>query len=218
MCSQYVPPEPAEIVAWFDSLEPTFEYKARTYKGYDAPIFVQPGPQDGPAAPLALRRARFGLVPFFERSLQIRYSTLNARSETAATAASYRGPWKRRQLCIVPIKRFIEPNWTSGKAEWWGIGRADGQPLAAAGLYDVWRPKQEGSDEPAPPVHSFTLLTINADGHPLMQRFHKPGEEKRSIVLLPRDQWQAWLHVGSDDALRSHLRLFNADGFNAGPI
>jgi putative SOS response-associated peptidase YedK len=218
MCSQYMPPEPSEIVAWFDALEPTFAYPARTYKGYDAPIFVRPEPSDSSAVPLALRRARFGLVPFFSSSLQIKSNTMNARSETAASKPSYRGPWKRRQLCLVPMRTFIEPNYESGPSEWWGIGRADGQLLAAAGLYDVWRPRKDEAEAPGEPVYSFSLLTVNADEHPLMRRFHKKEDEKRSIVLVPLDQQAAWLNVGSDDELRSHLTLFDPDGFVAGPL
>lgn len=218
MCSQYLPPEPSEIVAWFDALEPTFGYKARVYKGYDAPILVRPGPSDSSAVPMALRRARFGLVPFFSSSLQIKYATLNARSETAASTASYRGPWKRRQLCLVPMRAFIEPNHESGHSEWWGIGRADGEPVAAAGLYDVWRPRKDEAEDPGEPVYSFTLLTINADEHPLMRRMHRAEDEKRSIVLVPRDLQTAWLNSGSDDELRSHLTLFDPEGFIAGPL
>ncbi len=215
MCNQYIPPEPRHIRTWFESFEPTFSYKARVFKGYDAPILVRPGEGEDGSMPMAVRRARFGLVPFFSKSLDIKYDTMNARSETAATTASFRGPWKRRQLCIIPIQAFIEPYYgDQPKSQWWGIERADREPLAAAGLYDTWRPAQD-----AEPVYSFTMLTINADEHPLMSRFHKPGKEKRSIVLLPREDLVAWLTVGNDDAeLRGHLRLFDPKGFTAGPL
>jgi hypothetical protein len=32
-------------------------------------------------------------------------------------------------------------------------------------------------------VHSFTMLTINADEHPFVRNFHKPQDEKRSVVI-----------------------------------
>lgn len=213
MCNQYIPPEPRHIQMGFEAFEPTFDYKPRIYKGYDAPILVRPQEGDDTPMPMVVRRARFGLVPFWSKSLQIPYETMNARSETAATAPSFRGPWKRRQLCVVPIQMIIEPNYESGKSQWWSIGRADREPVAAAGLYDVWR-SPEGAQ-----VHSFTMLTVNADSHPLMNRFHKAGKEKRSIVLLPREELVAWLTVGQDDAdLRAYLRLFDPAGFTAGPI
>ena len=52
------------------------------------------------------------------------------------------------------------------------------------------------------------MLTINADGHPLMQRFHAPGDEKRSIVVLAPDHYEAWLRA--DDA-QARQMLANFD-------
>jgi putative SOS response-associated peptidase YedK len=58
------------------------------------------------------------------------------------------------------------------------------------------------------------LLTVNADGHPLMGRFHAPGDEKRSIVVLPPEDWAAWL--AADEAIaRAMLRPLSADQFDA---
>jgi len=33
-------------------------------------------------------------------------------------------------------------------------------------------------------------LTVNADDHPLMKRFHKPNDEKRSVVIVPPTQYE----------------------------
>jgi putative SOS response-associated peptidase YedK len=49
-------------------------------------------------------------------------------------------------------------------------------------------------------VASFAMLTVNADAHPVMNRFHKAGEEKRSPVLLPLAQWQHWLSATPEQA------------------
>ena len=38
------------------------------------------------------------------------------------------------------------------------------------------------------------MLTINANGHPVMQRFHRPTDEKRMLVILRPDQYDDWLH------------------------
>ena len=35
-----------------------------------------------------------------------------------------------------------------------------------------------------------------------MQRFHKPGEEKRMVVILDRADYGAWLSSSVDDAPR----------------
>ena len=44
-------------------------------------------------------------------------------------------------------------------------------------------------------IHSFTMLTINADEHQLMGLFHKPTDEKRMVVILPESRYQDWLEA-----------------------
>lgn len=40
---------------------------------------------------------------------------------------------------------------------------------------------------------SFTMLTLNADAHDLMRRFHKPDDEKRMVYIVPEDDYERWL-------------------------
>jgi putative SOS response-associated peptidase YedK len=55
-------------------------------------------------------------------------------------------------------------------------------PWGIAGIYRKWR-HPDGRE-----IFTFAMLTVNADGHPVMQRFHKQGEEKRMMVILdPQD-------------------------------
>ena len=37
------------------------------------------------------------------------------------------------------------------------------------------------------------MLTVNTDGHPVMQRFHRPEDEKRMVVILRPEDYDAWL-------------------------
>ena len=55
------------------------------------------------------------------------------------------------------------------------------------------------------------MLTINATDHPLMKRFHKPDDEKRSVVVLDDDDWDAWLTAKTEADVRSFLRLFDPE-------
>ena len=50
-------------------------------------------------------------------------------------------------------------------------------------------------------LHSFTLLTINADGHDLMCQFHKPVDEKRMVVILPTECHDHWLKSKPQDSM-----------------
>ena len=91
----------------------------------------------------------------------------------------------------------------------WAIRRADGKPMGIAGLW-------EHREDKAGDLHwSMTMLTINADGHPLMQRFHKPGDEKRSVVILPDEAWGDWLRAKSVDAARKFFLGFDPEAFVA---
>lgn len=64
-------------------------------------------------------------------------------------------------------------------------------------------------------VHSFTMLTINADRHPLMHLFHKPTDEKRMVVILEPGQFEDWLQAPATRSME-FLRPFPAEGLRAG--
>jgi putative SOS response-associated peptidase YedK len=44
------------------------------------------------------------------------------------------------------------------------------------------------------------MLTVNADAHPVMNQFHKPGDEKRTPLVLDPSQFEAWLSATPDEA------------------
>ncbi|WP_375542248.1 hypothetical protein [Paraburkholderia sp. CNPSo 3274] len=65
-------------------------------------------------------------------------------------------------------------------------------------------PRWRAGDEPeGPPSLSFTMITVNAAEHPLMKRFHKPGDEKRSVVIIPPTAYEDWLSCRNPDEARS---------------
>ena len=55
------------------------------------------------------------------------------------------------------------------------------------------------------------MLTINADGHEIMKHFHKPNDEKRSIVVLKEADYHRWLNASHDEA--KELLTLAANGF-----
>ena len=44
------------------------------------------------------------------------------------------------------------------------------------------------------------MLTVNADEHPVMRQFHKPGDEKRTLVIIAPDLLEDWLSADPDKA------------------
>lgn len=136
----------------------------------------------------------FGLLPHFAKELAFGRRTYNARSETVATLPSYRDSWARGKRCIVPAESFFEPSYETGKAVRWRIYQPGDVPMGIAGIYSKWR-SPDGRE-----LFSFAMLTVNADGHPVMQRFHKPEEEKRMVVILEPSEYDDWLSCPVADA------------------
>ncbi len=132
--------------------------------------------------------------------------TNNARAETVATRPTYRAAWAAPRRCLIPASWYQEPNWETGKNIWWRLTRADGDPWAIAGLWNEWTDPTTGEVIP-----SFTMITVNCDGHPLLGRLHRPdpklpddAQDKRSLVPLERGQWEEWLH-GDETQARALL-------------
>lgn len=159
---------------------------------------------DEAVPPMEALTGLFGLVPHWSADTKIARHTYNARSETVAVKPSFRDAWKHAQHCIIPAEAFFEPDWRSGRAVATRIASADGKPLGIAGLWARWRSPQGEL------LHSFTILTINAEDHPLMQQFHKPGEEKRMVVILAPQHYQDWLAAAPVDSL-GFLRAWPAE-------
>lgn len=136
----------------------------------------------------------FGLLPHFATEVAYGRRTYNARSETVHAKPSFRDAWKHGQRCIIPADHIYEPNWESGKAVRWAIYQNGGVPMGIAGIYRKWT-SPEGMTR-----GTFAMLTVNADDHPLMKRFHKPGDEKRMVVILDRAEYGPWLTCSVDDA------------------
>jgi putative SOS response-associated peptidase YedK len=146
----------------------------------------------------------FGLVPHWSTDTRMTRFTYNARSETVAVKPSFRDAWKNAQHCIIPADAFYEPDWRSGRVVPARISLADGAPMGLAGLWSRWKSPQGEI------VHSYTMLTINAEDHPLMRLVHKPGDEKRMVVILPVTRYDDWLQARPEQS-QAFMRQFPAD-------
>jgi putative SOS response-associated peptidase YedK len=132
---------------------------------------------------------RWGLVPSWAKDLSGSARTFNARAESVATKPTFRAAFGSKRL-IVPADSFYE--WSHVPAERrqpYAFQRADGQPLAFAGLYEFWRDR---SRENAPWVSSCTVITTDAGAD--MASIH----DRQPVVLEP-DVWDLWLDPGSSD-------------------
>lgn len=208
MCSHYQAVKDRERYRRHFGVEPPDDLgKEDVWPGYAASFIRRhPHVELGDEA-VPLREALiglYGLVPHWSPDTAIARHTYNARSETVAQKPSFREAWGKARHCIIPADAFYEPDWRSGRAVPTKIERADGLPMGMAGLWSSWR-------SPAGQIiHSFTLLTVNADDHPVMMHLHKPTDEKRMVVILQDGRYEDWLQA---PAVRSvdFFRQFPAD-------
>lgn len=130
--------------------------------------------------------ARWGLVPhFWHKPLkEMKFSTFNAKSETAADAPSFRHAFRHRH-CIVPAVGFYEWTGPKGEKQPWFINLEGCDWFGMAGLWD--RTEIEGGT-----LDSFTILTAPANTS--MAQLHN----RMPIMLRPED-CEAWLEPAPGD-------------------
>ena len=205
MCSHYEAPAPQRVAETF-GVELFEQGKLDLYPGYSGPFIrgVEHVDDESPA-PVEVLQGAFGLIPTWSKDTKIVRSTYNCRSETASQKPSFRTAWRKAQHCIIPAAAIYEPDWRSGKAIATRIARADGEIMGIAGLWERWRDSGTGED-----LHSFTMLTINADDHPFMRNYHKSQDEKRMVVILPRGLYGDWLNAGAGESME-FMRQYPAD-------
>ena len=199
MCNRYIPPD-EETIERFWKIDR--RNQPLIWNGEIFPRSQGPFIRATKSGQLELVVGQWGLIPHFAKSPKLSFSTNNARAEEVSQKASYRDPWRHGQRCIIPAWSFDEPCWETGKNVWWRFRRADGEPWGLAGLWNTWVDKSTGEM-----VDSYTMFTLNADHHPLMNRMHKPDpaygpddQDKRSVVPIERPLIEQWLHGTNEEA------------------
>jgi putative SOS response-associated peptidase YedK len=114
--------------------------------------------------------------------------------------------------CIVPCEAIYEPDWRTGSAIPTRFTAANDETLGVAGLWSPWQNPATLEWE-----LSFTMLTINADTHPLFKEMHRPDlkrppeqQDKRMVVILPEAQYEEWLDAPAERS-RDFLNQFSAE-------
>jgi putative SOS response-associated peptidase YedK len=134
---------------------------------------------------------RWGLVPSWAKDRSIGDRLINARGETLATSNAFKRAFARRR-CIVPADGFYEWQAIAGQRtkQPWFIRRRDGEPLAFAGLWEIWHDRAVGDD--APRVRTCTIITTTPNE--LIAPIHD-----RMPVALAEGSWDTWLDVDNHD-------------------
>jgi putative SOS response-associated peptidase YedK len=174
-----------------------------------------------------LRVVRWGLVPFWAKDPKIGGRMINARAETVDSKPAFRHAFKRRR-CLLPADGYYEwqrPDGTgssdepgggakaSGAKQPYFITRADGRPLAFAGLYELWRDAELPDDHERAWLWTATIITTSAPDE--LGKIH----DRMPMVIAP-DRWSDWLDPACDDPadLMALLAPAAAGGLTSYPV
>ena len=124
--------------------------------------------------------ARWSLVPPWEKTLTLPYSTFNARAEKVGTTRTFRGALTH-QRALIPTGGYYEWVTRDGIKTPHFITTTTATPLAFAALYSWW---QESPD--VPPICTATILTTDA---PESLSWVHP----RVPVFVSPESWERWL-------------------------
>jgi putative SOS response-associated peptidase YedK len=149
---------------------------------------------------------RWGLIPHWAKDCSIAASTINAKSETAATKPAFRDPLKFRR-CLIPADGFYEWKKTGTSKQPFCFEVRDGDMFAFAGLWDGWK------DSSGQWVKTCSILTttpnaITATAH------------NRMPVILRRDSYDLWLDPAMQNvaAISELLKPFDARLMRCFPV
>jgi len=191
MCVQYLTTINADWVKSHFDLDLPVSNTQDIFPTYPGPIILKSHKTDR----TAIGMARFGLVPSWAKEETFGRKTYNARVETVAEKPSYKHAWTKRHYALALADTFYEPCYESGKAVRTAIKQMNREPMAIASIWDTWTEPETGEL-----VVSFSMLTIEASTHPIMQRMHQPDDEKRTVVPLRPELFSAWLNATPEEA------------------
>lgn len=132
------------------------------------------------------RQMRWGLIPAWAKDEKMAYSTINARVETAATRATFRGAWKQRRG-LVPSSGYYEWRTEGSVKQPWFIHARNAPVLFFAGLWE-----QRGD------LLTYSIVTRAAD--PSIAFLHE-----RMPLILPAEMLADWIHAAPDHAAQIAL-------------
>lgn len=202
MCGRFAFFSPADAIAAAFGTEPSHEFAPRynIAPTQDVPVLMSDA--DGQRV---WGELHWGLVPFWAKDPAIGNRMINARAETVAEKPSYRQALSRRR-CIVPASGFYE--WRKdddGKKTPWYISRADGQPLAMAGIWELW-------DKGEQPLRSFSIITTAAND--FMHELHH-----RMPAILEKPGMDVWMAgTSGKDELLTLINSPVTAGLQAWPV
>ncbi len=199
MCGRYAASRsPEDLVEEFEVVAVdvtetlTPDYNVAPTKSVPAVLDRAPRGESGAEPVRRLTTLRWGLVPSWAKDAAIGNRMINARMETVAEKPAYRRAFASRRA-LLPADGYFEwyptqQRTASGKPrkQPFFIRPKDGGVLALAGLYELWRNKDKGDDDPDAWLWTCTVLTTKAED--AVGQIHD-----RMPLLVEPDRYSAWL-------------------------
>jgi len=185
MCGRYRLSRRKQIVEEYFDCDPWNEDWNPRYN--IAPTNPVPVIRQHPKEPVRqLSLMRWGLIPHWAKDPSISASTINAKSETAATKPAFRDPLRFRR-CLIPADGFYEWKRMGTTKQPYCFEVNNGNLVAFAGLWDGWK------DSTGRWVKTCTILTTMPNA--LTSTIHN-----RMPVVLRPDNYDVWLDPRITDA------------------
>lgn len=149
-----------------------------------------------------LRAMRWGFLPGWYKTPSDGPLIINARSDTIATKPAFREAVRTRR-CLIAASGFYE--WSEGPGGSrlpWYFTRADGMPMALAGVWQRWERDGQGTD---------TCAIVSIGAGPGMAGLHH-----REPVVVEQADWPLWLGEAGHGA--AVLLRASAPGVLAAPF
>ena len=187
MCGRYRLSRRKEIIEeYFGSATWDDDWSPRYNIAPTQPIPVIRQHPKGPIGQLSLMK--WGLIPHWAKDPSIATSTINAKSETAATKHAFRDPLKFRR-CLISADGFYEWKKTGTSKQPFCFEVKDGELFAFAGLWDGWK-NSSGQWVKTCSILTTTPNAITATVH------------DRMPVILHQDSYDLWLDPGMTNVRR----------------
>lgn len=177
MCGRFSQQRPASELSEIFAAEPLADDLGPRYNVAptdEAFVVVQREERRG------LTAYRWGLIPHWAKDARAGSRMFNARAETITTSPAFRDAFKRKR-CLVPVDSFYEWKREGTIRQPYRISRADGQPLALAGLWAGWKDPMTEQVR-----RTFTIVTTSPNT--AMAALHD-----RMPVIIATDAWDRWL-------------------------
>ncbi|RQS30251.1 DUF159 family protein [Burkholderia sp. Bp8992] len=228
MCTNYRAPDEdpglSELKIGLGDLWREKPWEREIYTDYLAPIVrLNEGRPEALLAnfgfwPKALQRDARDRAKEEGKKVPLIRDTVNSRAERIGESPLYGPSWRAGRRCLIPASWFYEPKYTPDDRtnERWRIGLATGEPCAIAG---IWRTIQASGGQV---MHAMSMITVNADEHPLLREFHRnrdartgAPEEKRSVVIIRQGAYDDWLRCPTAEEARSFFTLLSEQELHA---